>query len=336
MAVQQWIVCWVKLWNIANLNDFFLNQPPSIVAYSISCIACRFTTIVTPGKTDIHGHPTRKHIHSSITGPGGMRWSSNWVSMIQKYIAMVKFLVPVSVMRVSTEQNGRLLPLLVELGKTNLCRMESDTQFIERAFLMWVLRRSSSQSLVFHFIMVNCSAGLSYYIVMGAGRNLSGTWTNNLILTSPPECFGMYPPNELNSWGSFQLWIESGGGDSIDYPMQSISGSIRPLFFRLKAPPALSFIYTIPTSVSDSNMQLSHIPLPSFTLVLTSGQCSLHGDPLPTTVQDHLMVLILNLRKNGCYERIFIPENDRPALSTQRRYVFWRPWICERATYDGK
>ena len=95
--------------------------------------------------------------------------------MIQKYIAMVKFLVPVSVMRVSTEQNGRLLPLLVELGKTNLCRMESDTQFIERAFLMWVLRRSSSQSLVFHFIMVNCSAGLSYYIVMGAGRNLSGT-----------------------------------------------------------------------------------------------------------------------------------------------------------------
>ncbi|KAF8816641.1 hypothetical protein BYT27DRAFT_7181475 [Phlegmacium glaucopus] len=38
-------------------------------------------------------------------------------------------------------------------------------------------------------------------------------------------------------------------------------------------------------------MQLSHIPLPSFTLVLTSGHRSLYGDPIPA-VLDHLMKTI--------------------------------------------
>ncbi|KAF8805457.1 hypothetical protein BYT27DRAFT_7192743 [Phlegmacium glaucopus] len=40
-------------------------------------------------------------------------------------------------------------------------------------------------------------------------------------------------------------------------------------------------------------MQLSHIPLPSFTLVLTSGHRSLYGDPIPP-VPDHLMKTIHN------------------------------------------
>ncbi|KAF8816639.1 hypothetical protein BYT27DRAFT_7181467 [Phlegmacium glaucopus] len=40
-------------------------------------------------------------------------------------------------------------------------------------------------------------------------------------------------------------------------------------------------------------MALSHIPLPSFSLVLTSDYRSLYGDPIPA-VPDHLMKTIHN------------------------------------------